>query len=50
MRNATAGVIVSVMVLSGTSTAHDDPSSRSTLEPPLWILRAGVTVEWRVRR
>ena len=33
-----------------TSTTHDDPSSRSTLEPPLWILRAGVTVEWRVRR
>jgi opacity protein-like surface antigen len=33
-----------------TSTSHDDASSPSTLEPPLWILRAGVTVEWRVRR
>jgi opacity protein-like surface antigen len=33
-----------------TSTVHDDASSHSTLEPPLWILRAGVTVEWRMRR
>jgi len=33
-----------------TSTIHDDASSRSTIEPPLWILRAGVTVEWRVGR
>jgi opacity protein-like surface antigen len=24
-------------------------SSRSSLAPPLWILRAGVTVEWRMR-
>jgi opacity protein-like surface antigen len=33
-----------------TSTSGNDASSASTLEPPLWILRAGVTVEWRVRR
>jgi opacity protein-like surface antigen len=33
-----------------TSTSGNDVSSPSTLEPPLWILRAGVTVEWRVRR
>jgi opacity protein-like surface antigen len=33
-----------------TSTSHHDAPSPSTLEPPLWILRAGVTVEWRVRR
>jgi len=33
-----------------TSTIHDDAASRSTLEPPLWIIRAGVTVEWRVGR
>ena len=33
-----------------TSTSHDASGVRSTLEPPLWILRAGVTVEWRVRR
>jgi opacity protein-like surface antigen len=33
-----------------TSTSAADPGERSTLEPPLWILRAGVTVEWRVRR
>jgi opacity protein-like surface antigen len=33
-----------------TSTSHDAAGSRSTLEPPLWMLRAGVTVEWRVRR
>jgi hypothetical protein len=30
-----------------TSTSGDDASSRSTLEPPLWIIRAGVTVEWQ---
>ena len=33
-----------------TSTSANDAGSQSTLEPPLWILRAGVTVEWRVRR
>ena len=33
-----------------TSTISDDAASRSTLEPPLWILRAGVTVGWRARR
>ena len=33
-----------------TSTIHDGASSPSTIEPPLWIVRAGVTVEWRARR
>jgi opacity protein-like surface antigen len=33
-----------------TSTFNDDASSPSTLEPPVWIVRAGVMVEWRVRR
>jgi opacity protein-like surface antigen len=33
-----------------TSTMGADPAQRATLEPPLWILRAGVTVEWRLRR
>jgi hypothetical protein len=32
-----------------TATGRDDRPSRSALEPPLWILRAGVTMEWRVR-
>ena len=33
-----------------TSTMQDDEASRSTtLEPPLWIIRAGVTVEWAIR-
>ena len=33
-----------------TSTTSATRPSGSTLEPPLWIIRTGVTVEWRVRR
>jgi opacity protein-like surface antigen len=32
------------------TTTAADPSARSTLEPPIWIIRAGVTLEWRMRR
>ena len=32
-----------------TSTTSSSRASGPTLEPPLWNIRAGVTVEWRVR-
>jgi hypothetical protein len=31
-------------------TSTRGQAASSTLEPPLWIIRAGVTLEWRVRR
>ena len=33
-----------------TSTTSSNRPSGSTLEPPLWMIRTGVTVEWRLRR
>ena len=33
-----------------TSTTSTNRPSVSTLEPPLWMIRTGVTVEWRLRR
>ena len=33
-----------------TWTSRDDGATQTILEPPLWIIRTGVAVEWRVRR
>ena len=35
--------------LRWTSTTSSNRRSGSTLEPPLWMIRTGVTIEWRVR-